>query len=85
MFATATAVNWAGGNPIIVDVNKKDLTIDVSKIKEKITDKTLEIVPVHILGRSANMEAILKLAKEINLDVIEELAVVLGSKSNGKL
>lgn len=85
MFATATAIDWAGGAPAIVDVNKKDLTIDVSKIREKITDKTLAIVPVHILGRSANMEEILKIAKENNLAVIEDAAGALGSKLNGKL
>jgi len=84
MFATATAVNWAGGNPVFVDVNKEDLTIDISKIEERITDKTLAIIPVHVLGRSANMEDILRIAKKNNLLVIEDAAGALGSKCQGK-
>jgi dTDP-4-amino-4,6-dideoxygalactose transaminase len=84
MFATATAVNWAGGTPVFVDCKKEDLTIDVSKIKEKITEKTIAIVPVHILGRAAEMDALLQLAKEHNLFVIEDAAGALGSKFQGK-
>lgn len=84
MFATATAVDWAGGKPILVDIIKDDLTIDASKIEEKINSKTIAIVPVHILGRSANMEKIMLIAKEKNIAIIEDAAGSLGSKNKNK-
>lgn len=80
MFATASAVNWAGGKPIFVDINKEDLTIDVSKIEEKINKKTIAIIPVHILGRSAEIEKLKELAKKYNLSIIEDSAGALGSR-----
>jgi len=84
MVATATAVNWAGGNPILVGVKKEDLTIDVSKIEERINEKTIAIIPVHVLGRAADMPKILEIAEKHNLAVIEDAAGALGSKLNGK-
>ncbi len=81
MFATASAVNWAGGTPIPVDVEGERFTIDVSKIEEKITDKTIAIIPVHILGRQAEMSSLKNLAKRYNLAIIEDAAGALGSKT----
>jgi perosamine synthetase len=80
MFATATAVNWAGGRPIMVDVKKDNLTIDPAKIARKINNKTIAIVPVHITGRSADMPRIMAIANEHNLAIIEDAAGALGSK-----
>jgi len=84
MLATASAVNWAGGKPIMVDIKNDDLTIDASKLEEKISNKTIAILPVHVLGRAADMEKILEIAKKHNLAVIEDSAGALGSKLNGK-
>lgn len=84
MIATASAVNWAGGTPVMMDVKKEDLTIDVDKIEEKITKKTIAIIPVHTLGRSADMDKILKISKKYNLLVVEDAAGALGSKLNDK-
>lgn len=84
MIATATAVGWAGGKPILVDVEKESMTIDSKKIEEKITEKTIAIIPVHILGRSANMAEIEKIAKKHNLTIIEDAAGALGSKYKGQ-
>ena len=80
MLATASAVNWAGGKPIPVDVKKDDLTIDPTKIEDKITPKTIAVIPVHVLGRSADMDKITEIAKRHNLAVIEDAAGALGSK-----
>ena len=80
MLATASAVNWAGGRPISIDVKKDDLTMDPSKIEEKITSKTIAIIPVHVLGRSADINKIEKIAKKYNLAIIEDAAGALGSK-----
>jgi len=84
MFATAVSVNWAGGKPILVDVKKEDGTLDVSKIEEKITDKTTAIIPVHILGRSVDMEKLNEVADKHELSIIEDAAGALGSMHNGK-
>ncbi len=80
MIATATSVEWAGGKPVLVDVEKERATIDISKIEEKINEKTIAIIPVHILGRSADMNELMNLASKHNLTVIEDAAGALGSK-----
>src|SRR3989344_535757 len=82
MIATANAVEWAGGKPVLVDVEKERMTIDVDKIKEKITPKTIAIIPVHILGRAADMKTIEELARRYGLSIIEDAAGALGSKYN---
>lgn len=77
-FASAGAIHWAGAKPIFVDVRLDDLNIDSSKIESKITKKTKAIMPVHIYGRSADMDPILELAKKYNLKVIEDACQGLG-------
>lgn len=68
-----------GGKPIIVDIEKERATIDASKIVDKITDKTSAIMPVHVLGRSANLTALEEISKDYNLTIIEDAAGALGS------
>ena len=84
MFATATAVEWAGGRPILVDVEKDRMTINIEEIERKITPKTTAIIPVHILGRAADMDKLWNLAQRYNLTIIEDAAGALGSKYKGK-
>ncbi|MBU3923822.1 MAG: DegT/DnrJ/EryC1/StrS family aminotransferase [Nanoarchaeota archaeon] len=84
MIATANAVSWAGGTPIFVDVEIARGTIDASKIEVAISNKTAAIVPVHTLGRSAEMERIMDVAIRNNLTVIEDAAGALGSKNGEK-
>jgi perosamine synthetase len=84
MIASATSVIWAGGNPIIVDVKKDDGTIDTEKIVKKITKKTIGILPVHVLGRSAEMKRLKEIAEKFNLVIIEDAAGALGSMNDGK-
>ncbi len=82
--ATANAVTMAGATPVLVDVEPKRLAIDPEKIKEAITDKTKAIIPVHLSGRSAGMKAIMKIADDHNLVVIEDAAEALLSKEYGR-
>jgi len=84
MFATAVAVEWAGGKPILVDVEKDRMTINIEEIEKKVTSKTTAIIPVHILGRSADMEKINEIAQRYNLTIIEDAAGAFGSKINGE-
>lgn len=84
MIATATAVDWAGGRAKLVDVDRENALIDLKKIEEKINDKTIAIIPVHILGRSADMNRLKKIADKYGLTVIEDAAGALGSKYKGR-
>jgi len=80
MLATATAVEWAGGTPIIVDVNPNNGTINIQDLEDRITEDTIGIIPVHTLGRAADMERLEKLAKKCDLTIIEDAAGALGSR-----
>jgi dTDP-4-amino-4,6-dideoxygalactose transaminase len=73
-----------GGIPVLVDV-KEDGLMDVSKIENEITDRTVGIVPVHLSGKVCDMEKILKLAKKYKLWVVEDACQALGAKLNGKM
>ena len=77
--ATAEVVKLLGLKAIFVDVNKDNFTIDIENIKRAITSKTKAIIPVHLFGQCANMEEILKIAKENNLHIIEDTAQAIGA------
>lgn len=65
--------------PVLVDVDMYNMNISIEGIKKAITPKTKAIVPVHLFGRAANMEAIMAIAKEHNLYVIEDNAQAIGA------
>lgn len=77
--ATSNAVRAAGLTPVFVDVKKETLNIDETKIEEAITSKTVAIMPVHTMGRPAEMDVICDLAQEYNLIVIEDACEAHGA------
>ena len=81
---TVSAISFAGANPVFVDINNEDYTIDVEKIEERITDKTKAIIPVHLYGHPAEMGRIMELAKVHDLKVIEDACQAHGAKYNEK-
>jgi dTDP-4-amino-4,6-dideoxygalactose transaminase len=81
--ATTGAIVHLGAKPVFVDV-LKDQNIDPSKIEKKITKKTKAILPVHLTGRSCEMDKIMKIAKKYNLLVIEDCAQSFASKYKNK-
>ncbi len=84
--ATAEVIALLKLVPVFVDVEENTFNINVDQIKTKITKKTVAIVPVHLYGQCANMEAILKIADEYKLYVIEDAAQSLSAEfifSNG--
>lgn len=81
-FATAEAVWLVGATPVFVDCDPKTRNIDVSKIEEKITDRTKAIVPVHLYGQPAEMRAVAQIAKKHDLFVVEDCAQALGSRGD---
>lgn len=77
--ATVEVIALLNLTPVLVDVNEDDFNIDVEAVKKAITPKTKAIVPVHLFGQCANMEAILKIAKQHNLFIIEDNAQAIGA------
>ncbi len=77
--ATAEVIALLGLTPVLVDVEPDTFNIDPESIKKAITPKTKAIVPVHLFGQCANMEAILEIAKEHKLYVIEDNAQAIGA------
>lgn len=85
--ATVEVIALLQLTPVLVDVDPVSFNIDIDAIKKAITQKTKAIVPVHLFGLCANMEAILAIAEEHNLYVIEDNAQAIGTTytfSNGK-
>jgi perosamine synthetase len=79
-FSTASTVMYSGGIPVLADVDPKTFTIDIENLKEKITNKTRAIVPVHLFGNSADLRPILEIAEEKKLVVISDAAQALGTR-----
>lgn len=77
--ATVEVIALLQLTPVLVDVEIDTFNISVDAIKKAITPKTKAIVPVHLFGQAANMEAIMQLAKEHNLYVIEDNAQAIGA------
>ena len=76
--ATVEVVGLLNLTPVFCEVDKDTFTMDVNEIEKLITPKTKAIVPVHLYGQSANMEAIMKIAEKHNLFVIEDNAQAIG-------
>ena len=83
-FATAGVIANVGATPVFVDIDPMTFNIDASRIEPRITDKTRAIVPVHLYGQCAEMDAIMTLAARHNLCVIEDSAQSLGARRNGR-
>lgn len=84
--ATAEVIALLGLTPVLVEGDPDTFTIDPAAIEKAITPKTKAIVPVHLFGQCADMEAIMKIAKKHNLFVIEDVAQAIGADytfSNG--
>ena len=83
--ATAAAVIFSGGRPVITDINEKSLTLDATIVERAVTPKTRGVIAVHIGGLVCpEIEEIGKLCHDRNLFLIEDAAHAHGSKMNGK-
>jgi dTDP-4-amino-4,6-dideoxygalactose transaminase len=84
--ATVEVIALLGLTPVLVDVYPDTFNIDIEAVKKAITPKTKAIVPVHLFGQAADMEALMELANTHNLFVIEDNAQAIGTDitlSNG--
>jgi dTDP-4-amino-4,6-dideoxygalactose transaminase len=82
--ATALAVSSIGARPVLVDCDGDTLTIDVSRIDAAVTRRTRAIIPVHLYGQAADMEAIEQVAGRYALQVIEDAAQAHGACAAGR-
>ena len=82
--ATAHAVKMIGAKVVLVDVQPDLPIMEVAQLEQKITPRTKAIIPVHLSGRSADMDAIREIAKAHGLLIIEDAAQALFSKYRGE-
>lgn len=82
--ATALAVSYVGATPVFVEPTIESYNIDVLRIEEKITSKTKAIIPVHLQGRAADMDAVNEIARKYGLYVVEDAAQAHGALYKGK-
>lgn len=83
--ATAESIAYVGATPVYVDIEPDTFNIDVKQIEAAITDKTKAIMPVHLFGQPANMDAIMGIAKKHGLKVIEDCAQSFGADYKGNM
>jgi len=77
--ATVEVIGLLKLTPVLVDVDADTFNMNIDALKKAITPKTKAIVPVHLFGQCANMEAVIEVAKEHNLFVIEDNAQAIGA------
>jgi len=83
-FATAEVICQLGAKPVFVDINPVSYNMDISQIREKVTDSTKAIIPVHLYGLSCDMDPILEIAEEYNLAIVEDTAQAAGAEYKGR-
>ena len=83
-FATASTIIYSQGKPVFSDVDPETFLIDPEDVKEKITGKTRAIVPVHLFGDAADMDALKDLAEDYKLLIVSDSAQSHGTEYGGR-
>ncbi|MCB1225605.1 MAG: DegT/DnrJ/EryC1/StrS family aminotransferase [Verrucomicrobiales bacterium] len=83
-FATAGAIHRLGATPVFVDVCPVCFNLDVEDAAAKVTTRTRAIMPVHLFGQSAPMDAVLALSQKHGLAVVEDAAQAIGARYHGR-
>ena len=81
--STVNAIILAGARPVLVDIDRHSLNIDVNKIEQAVTSRTKAIIPVHFAGMPCDMDVIEEIAKKHKLMIIEDAAHAMGASYKG--
>ncbi len=82
--ATAEAISRTGARPVFVDIDPVTYTMDPAGLGEAVTSRTKAIIPVHLFGQMAEMDAILEFARERGIPVVEDAAQAHGAEFRGR-
>lgn len=80
-FATGEVIARVGATPVFVDIEPETYNMDPTKVKAAITKNTKAIIVVHLFGKAASMDAIMKIASEHKLKVIEDACQAIGTEN----
>jgi len=83
--ATALAIVYCGAKPVLIDSELRTWNMDITKIRERVTENTKAIMVVHIYGHPVDMDPVLDIAKKHGLLVIEDAAEAHGAEYKGKI
>jgi perosamine synthetase len=82
--ASASAIVYQGARPVFVDIDPDDLNLDAGRIEAAVTSRTRAILPVHVFGRPANMDAIRDVARRRSLRIVEDACEAIGGEYRGR-
>lgn len=83
-FATVGAIVRVGATPVFVDIDPETFNLDPAAVEAAITERTKAILPVHLYGQLADMDALMRLAEAKGIPVIEDAAQAIGSERDGR-
>ncbi len=82
--ATAEAISFCGARPVFVDIDEETYTMDAAQLERAITPRTKAIMPVHLFGQMADMDAILEIARRHGLPIVEDACQAHGAEDKGR-